>query len=101
MQFSHLFTAVALAMTATALPTGENVDKLAPRTDPVPVPTCNNNQQPVCCNSLIPILGQILCSVSVLGGTCEGSARCCTTNAAPVSLSSLFYLLGTWRANYR
>lgn len=86
MQFSQLFTALAVAMTAAALPAGENVDKLAPRTEK-PVPSCTNNQQPVCCNGL---LGNILCSVSILGGTCEGSTYCCSTNEAPVSIAVLF-----------
>ena len=83
MQLSQLFTTLALAMTASALPAGENVDKLAPRTEQ-PVPSCTNNQQPVCCNSILPVLGNILCAVSVLGGTCEGSTYCCSTTAAPV-----------------
>ena len=90
MQFSNLVTALALAITATALPAGENADTLAPRTEK-PVPSCTNNQQPVCCDSIIPILGDILCSISILGGTCEGSTYCCSTTASPVSLFPFCY----------
>jgi len=82
MQFSNIFTVLALAMTAAALPAAENVDLLA-RTNPIPNPpsTCNNNQQNVCCNSLLGILG---CAVNILGGPCTGSSYCCNTNAPVV-----------------
>ncbi|KAK4035103.1 hypothetical protein C8A01DRAFT_38438 [Parachaetomium inaequale] len=87
MQFSNLFTVLALAMTASALPAAETVGKLAPRTDH-PVPSCSNNQQPVCCGGLLfDLLG--ICSVSILGGTCSGSSTCCTTNAAPNTLVNI------------
>lgn len=83
MQLSNIITALALAMTATALPAAENVNLLAERTNN-PQPTCQNgNQQPVCCNGLLGLLG---CAVNVLGGTCSGSSYCCSTTAAPVSV---------------
>ncbi|KAK3293139.1 uncharacterized protein B0H64DRAFT_444428 [Chaetomium fimeti] len=80
MQFPYLFTALALAMTASALPTGENVDTLAPRTYGTPAASCTNNQQSVCCNGP---LGALSCAVTVLGSTCGGQSYCCETNAAP------------------
>lgn len=83
MQLSNIITALAFAMTATALPAAENVNLLAERTNN-PQPTCQNgNQQPVCCNGLLGLLG---CAVNVLGGTCSGSSYCCSTTAAPVSV---------------
>jgi hypothetical protein len=85
MQFSQIFTAMALAMTATALPAGENVDMLAPRTGP----SCNNNQHTVCCNSVLPILGNILCSVGILGSSCGGGTYCCSADAAPGTVINL------------
>jgi hypothetical protein len=87
MQFSHLFTGLALAMAATALPAGENVDMLAPRTENPP--SCSNNQHVVCCNSVLPILGDILCAVGILGSGCGGGTYCCSANGAPAGLISL------------
>jgi hypothetical protein len=84
MQFSNIATVLALAMTASALPAAESVDKLTARTEP----SCSNNQQLVCCNGLLGLLG--LCNIAVLGTSCEGgSSYCCSTNGAPVSLTLL------------
>lgn len=83
MQFSNVFTVLALAMTAAALPAVENVDVVArTNSNPNPPSTCNNNQKNVCCNSVLGILG---CAVNVLGGSCTGSSYCCTTDAPVVS----------------
>ncbi|KAK3305926.1 uncharacterized protein B0T15DRAFT_502952 [Chaetomium strumarium] len=79
MQFSNLFTVLALAMTATALPAAENVDVLAERTDTPPPAKCNSSSTNVCCQG--GILGNILCAVSILGGSCTGQAYCCQTDA--------------------
>ncbi|KAK4101161.1 hypothetical protein N658DRAFT_496453 [Parathielavia hyrcaniae] len=77
MQFSNIFTVLALAMTATALPAAD----VAARHDSK---TCNNEQKSVCCNG--GLLGGIGCTVGVLsiltGDTCQGSAYCCETQAA-------------------
>ncbi|KAL2126503.1 hypothetical protein VTI74DRAFT_792 [Chaetomium olivicolor] len=79
MQFTNIIAALALAMTASAIPTyGGNSN---PDTSIV----CSNNNQPVCCNG--GLLGGILCTVAALGGnlggSCEGSSYCCDTSAAP------------------
>ncbi|EJP62022.1 uncharacterized protein BBA_09070 [Beauveria bassiana ARSEF 2860] len=77
MKFS--IAAIALAAVAVASPV-----EMEPRTNPS---TCNingnNNGKVVCCNSLIPILGQILCNIAVLGSTCNAgqTVRCCETDA--------------------
>jgi len=77
MQFSNLFTVLALAMTATALPAAENVDVLVERTD---IPSnCNAASTNVCCQG--GVLGGLLCAVSVIGGSCNGQAYCCNTDA--------------------
>ncbi|KAK4155996.1 hypothetical protein C8A00DRAFT_31159 [Chaetomidium leptoderma] len=86
MHFSNIFTISALAMTAAALPTAETVDLLAPRTGGGTETSCSNTgQKTVCCDSLLAIL----CTVSVLGGTCQSSSFCCSTDAAPGTLINI------------
>ncbi|KAJ3495501.1 hypothetical protein NLG97_g3353 [Lecanicillium saksenae] len=43
----------------------------------------NNNGKVVCCNSAIPIIGQLLCNVLAIGNTCNSgqSVYCCKTDA--------------------
>ncbi|OAA78800.1 hypothetical protein LEL_02286 [Akanthomyces lecanii RCEF 1005] len=43
----------------------------------------NNNGKVVCCNSAIPIVGQLLCNVLAIGSTCtvNQSSYCCKTSA--------------------
>lgn len=74
MQFSTIFTALALAMTAAAAPGA------APS-----ITSCSNDNKPVCCNegSLADVLG-LTCAVAALGGQCQGQSYCCETNAAQV-----------------
>ncbi|KAL2257141.1 hypothetical protein VTK26DRAFT_603 [Humicola hyalothermophila] len=67
MQFSTIFTALALAMTAAAAPGAE-------------ITSCSNDNKPVCCNS--GLLGVLDCTVAALGGQCQGQSYCCETNAA-------------------
>ncbi|KAG6009760.1 hypothetical protein E4U43_008680 [Claviceps pusilla] len=64
---------LALAATALAVPTGSS--------DTV----CSNDSSHTnlyCCNSGIPILGQLLCNINLGGTTCGGSAWCCTSSTA-------------------
>ncbi|RFN54489.1 peptidase t2, asparaginase 2 [Fusarium flagelliforme] len=48
---------------------------------------CNYNGNPkgrvVCCNSALPIVGQLLCGVAAIEETCndDQKAYCCRTNA--------------------
>ncbi|CEJ83141.1 hypothetical protein VHEMI03164 [[Torrubiella] hemipterigena] len=44
----------------------------------------DNDGQVVCCNSAIPILGNLLCNVLALGATCQASQTtyCCSGNGA-------------------
>ncbi|KAK4120604.1 hypothetical protein N657DRAFT_648762 [Parathielavia appendiculata] len=73
MQFSNIFTVLALAMTATALPAAD----VAARTDSG---SCNNNQKAICCNG--GLIGGILCSVQILaiGDICSGETFCCSND---------------------
>lgn len=81
MKFS--IAAIALAAVAVASPV-----EMEPRTNTPPSGgPCsvngNNNGKVVCCNSAIPIIGQLLCNIAVLGGNCNvgQSAYCCKTSA--------------------
>ncbi|GAB1318033.1 hypothetical protein MFIFM68171_08243 [Madurella fahalii] len=73
MQLSNLVTVLAVAMTATALPSAGVV---APRTGhPVTETECiNNNHKPVCCAGL---LGSLLCLINLLGDNCSANQYCC------------------------
>ncbi|KAK3943600.1 hypothetical protein QBC46DRAFT_351473 [Diplogelasinospora grovesii] len=85
MQFSTIFTVLAVAMTATATP----VENLVARNGgggSTSTPSCSNNQKAVCCNSLLGVLG---CAVNILGGSCSGTAYCCSTDAAPGTLINI------------
>ncbi|KAJ5552379.1 hypothetical protein N7494_001757 [Penicillium frequentans] len=72
---------VALAAVAAASPTSGNPG-------PPPGGTCNingnNNRKVTCCNSAIPIIGQLLCNVPAAGETCNSNQEvyCCKTDAA-------------------
>ncbi|KAK4235376.1 hypothetical protein C8A03DRAFT_17878 [Achaetomium macrosporum] len=74
MQFTSIFSILAVAMTAAALPSAG----VAPRTGDVG--SCNSQTSNVCCDG---VLG---CVVTVLGKNCEGSSYCCETTAAQGSL---------------
>jgi hypothetical protein len=71
MQFTSVFTLLAVAMTASALPSevarGNNIA------------SCNAASQNVCCNGLLN------CVVQVAGKTCNTEAYCCETTAPQVS----------------
>ncbi|KAK4131284.1 hypothetical protein BT67DRAFT_160468 [Trichocladium antarcticum] len=96
MQLSNLFTILALAMTATALPAAEGA--VEARTGGGggdgggnDQSSCNNNQQNVCCvnGGLLGGLLNLSCTVSLLTGTgnCNGGTYCCETNTALVRVS--------------
>ncbi|KAH6640639.1 hypothetical protein F5144DRAFT_590072 [Chaetomium tenue] len=68
MQFTSLFTILAVAMTASALPS-----EVAPRLGGIT--SCSSQSANVCCNGLAS------CLVTVVGKNCDGSSYCCETNA--------------------
>ncbi|KAM3486675.1 hypothetical protein MY8738_000169 [Beauveria namnaoensis] len=75
MKFS--LATIALAAAAVATPTP----------NPPSGGTCNvngnNNGKVVCCNSAIPIIGQLLCNVLAIGSTCNvGQKSYCCKNTA-------------------
>ncbi|KAM3450363.1 hypothetical protein MY3296_006140 [Beauveria thailandica] len=78
MKFS--LATIALAATVVASPTGSN--------NPPSGGTCsqngNNNGKVVCCNSVIPVIGDLLCNVLAIGSTCTSSQKtyCCKTEAS-------------------
>jgi hypothetical protein len=74
MQFTSLFTILAVAMTASALP----AEQVAPRAANQ-VASCNNVQSQVCCD------GVVGCTLNVLGTTCDGGSYCCDSDAVQVS----------------
>jgi hypothetical protein len=69
MQFTSLFTILAVAMTASALPS-----EVAPRLGGIT--SCSSQSANVCCNGLAAD-----CLVTLLGKNCDGSSYCCETNA--------------------
>lgn len=71
MQFTSLFTMLAVAMTASALPS-----EAAPRGNNVG--SCNSIAQNTCCNGLLD------CLITVVGETCKGEAYCCDTSGKTV-----------------
>ncbi|KAK8147736.1 hypothetical protein G3M48_001092 [Beauveria asiatica] len=87
MKFS--LATIALAATVVASPTGGN---------PPSGGTCNvngnNNGKVVCCNSAIPIVGQLLCNVLAIGNTCNSNQKtyCCNTNSQAGSLINVVAL---------
>ena len=106
MQFTSLFTILAVAMTVAAAPAPEVIEA---RT----TPTCNNQQTLHCCAtkdtgkislSWIPILGPLLnvvvgvdvgnCAVNILGGACTGIQKCCQQNVNQVRSRLLKTTLG-------
>ncbi|KAM3564440.1 hypothetical protein ARSEF4850_001850 [Beauveria asiatica] len=82
MKFS--LATIALAATVVASPTGGNPP---PGGQPPSGGSCNNNGnnngKVVCCNSAIPIVGQLLCNVLAIGNTCNSDQKvyCCKTDA--------------------
>lgn len=76
---------VAAVLTLAAVATAAPAEVVA-RTNPTAT-TCgingNNNGKVTCCNSAIPIIGQLLCNIAVLGSNCNvgQSAYCCKTDA--------------------
>ncbi|KAL2016250.1 hypothetical protein VTK56DRAFT_4026 [Thermocarpiscus australiensis] len=78
MQLPSLFTVLAFAMTAAALPCSPD-DAAPPRTDQHEVEACDNNNQPVCCNG--GLLGILDCALAIVGGSCDGQSYCCSSNA--------------------
>ncbi|KAJ6780691.1 hypothetical protein PWT90_01351 [Aphanocladium album] len=83
MKFS--IAAVALAAVAVASPTG--MERRTGDHDKPSGGTCNNNGdnngRVTCCNSAIPILGQLACNVLAIGNTCNSNQEvyCCKTDA--------------------
>lgn len=79
MQFSTIFTVLAVAMTASAaaLPgNGGGGD--------TSVVSCSSIQQNTCCqktDGLLSVL-DITCSVNVIGGNCNGQAYCCESDSS-------------------
>ncbi|KAM3562753.1 hypothetical protein MY1884_001655 [Beauveria asiatica] len=77
MKFS--LATIALAAAAVASPTTNNSPKGG---------TCNvngdNNGKVVCCNSAIPVIGQLLCNVLAIGNTCNSGQKvyCCNTSSS-------------------
>jgi hypothetical protein len=76
MQYTSIFTILALAMTAAAAPS----EKL-PRVQSN-IASCNSATQNVCCN------GVANCILTVAGKNCEGSAYCCDTDGVQVSITT-------------
>ncbi|KAK9445014.1 hypothetical protein VB005_01476 [Metarhizium brunneum] len=79
---------VAAVLTLAAVATAAPAEVVARTPNPPPPPsTCSingdNNGKVVCCNSAIPIIGQLLCNVLAIGQTCNSgqSTYCCDTNA--------------------
>ena len=71
MQFTSLFTILAVAMTASALPS-----EVAARANQIA--SCNSVAQNTCCNGLLD------CLITVVGETCKGEAYCCDTSGKTV-----------------
>ncbi|AEO71287.1 uncharacterized protein THITE_2123482 [Thermothielavioides terrestris NRRL 8126] len=87
MQFTSIFTVLAVAMTAAALPSAGTV---APR-------VADNNYYSsetanTCCT------GVANCVLQLVGETCSGSAYCCETDAPQVSFAFRAYLLAAFAA---
>ncbi|TQV95445.1 hypothetical protein V2A60_009528 [Cordyceps javanica] len=86
MKFS--IAAIALAAVAIASPTEMERRNGGGGGHPPSGGQCNingdNNGKVVCCNSAIPIIGQLLCNVLAIGNTCNSgqSVYCCKTDAA-------------------
>ncbi|EXU95593.1 hypothetical protein X797_011348 [Metarhizium robertsii] len=74
---------IAAVLTLAAVATAAPAEVVA-RTDPT---TCSvrgdNTGKVTCCNSAIPIIGQLLCNIAVLGNNCNVDQRsyCCNTSA--------------------
>ncbi|TPX18800.1 uncharacterized protein E0L32_011549 [Thyridium curvatum] len=77
MQFSKTLAILAAAVAVSAAPSPNGSTS----------PKCtNDNSKQVCCDGL---LGGILCTVSILGGSCSGSSYCCETNSAVGALINI------------
>ncbi|OAA55972.1 hypothetical protein LEL_10973 [Akanthomyces lecanii RCEF 1005] len=84
MKFS--IAAITLAAVAIASPTemeARNGGGGQPPSGGVCNVNGNNDGKVVCCDSAIPIVGQLLCNVLAIGGTCtvSQSSYCCKTSA--------------------
>lgn len=81
------FFTAALALAAVALAVPTDIEARTGGGNPPTGGTCNingdNNGKVTCCNSAIPILGQLLCNVLAIGNTCNSgqSVYCCKTDA--------------------
>ncbi|KAK3314597.1 hypothetical protein B0H66DRAFT_605544 [Apodospora peruviana] len=73
MQFSSIFTILAIAMTTAAAPAEVEARNGGS-------PSCNTDQKAVCCNTIV---GAVLCDVvNILStGTCSAGSYCCSTDA--------------------
>ncbi|KAK3904908.1 hypothetical protein C8A05DRAFT_13260 [Staphylotrichum tortipilum] len=68
MQFSSLFTLLAVAMTASAVPSGHGGGSAE-------INACSSKTANVCCGGLLG------CVITLVGKECEGSSYCCDTTA--------------------
>lgn len=79
MQFTSIFTLLAVAMTAAALPSGDMVAARGGGGGETNI--CSSQTANVCCNGLA--LNCVL--TGVLGQTCQGSSYCCANTTPQVS----------------
>ncbi|KID74882.1 uncharacterized protein G6M90_00g107720 [Metarhizium brunneum] len=72
-------TVLTLAAVATAAPA-----ELVARTGGACSINGNNDGKITCCNAGIPILGQLLCNIAVLGSNCNAgqSTYCCNSQSS-------------------
>ncbi len=75
MQFSSVFTILAVAMTASAIPSGGKGGGGSTE-----INACSSKTANVCCGSTV--LG---CLITLIGKECAGESYCCDTNAPEVS----------------
>ncbi|KAL2132389.1 hypothetical protein VTI74DRAFT_3866 [Chaetomium olivicolor] len=72
MQFSTIFTVLAAAMTASAIPHAN----LAVRGGGNEVNVCSTKSTQVCCN------GVLQCLITAVGANCQADAYCCESGDA-------------------
>lgn len=83
---------VAAVLTLAAVATAAPAEVVA-RTGGACSINGNNQGTVACCNSAIPIIGQLLCNIAVLGNNCNvGQTTYCCSNSGSVSLVPLGYL---------
>ncbi|EGS23441.1 uncharacterized protein CTHT_0001330 [Thermochaetoides thermophila DSM 1495] len=82
MQFTTIFTVLALAFSAAAAPAPAEKSSGGSTT----ITSCSNESKPVCCNKSDGLIGVdvlgLTCAVALLGGQCQGTSYCCETDAA-------------------